>query len=803
MNQNVEIKGARIHNLRNIDVTIPKNKLTVITGVSGSGKSSLAFDTLYEEGRKRYLMFSGTQLMVESEISVDDIRGLSPTVAVEQRIIRQSNPRSTVSTRTQIEALLSSLFANFGVMDEGYELDEPLEAAMFQKNSPKGMCPRCMGKGYYYKLDEEKMLPDKNIRIDSLFSDICDTGHMWRIFERYRRTFHKPTDITFAQLSEEDYDELMYGQGKHYDGLAKFIIDTYAWGHSSSSMSSWSRKIDCCSKEACKRCEGTGLGKEAAHTRIGGKTITEIENMYLDDLLEFLQKLPIEKSPLQKELEKKLKCLCDVGLTYLSLNRTLPSLSGGEIQRLFLASYIIAEMDSIIFVFDEPTIGLHENEKQNLLKIIKKLIDEGNTVVCVEHDETFIRSADYIIDIGPDAGVLGGQKIFEGTFQDFLKCKESRTSPYFVDNTFPIPEKYRIKKGQTLSIKNANIHNLQNVDVDIPLGIMVGIAGVSGSGKSSLISNTLVPGLKALMHGKCITGDEKSTDKIDDEILDQEEDEEFSEEENLSEETKILGHEQIKKCYVIDQRPIGRSRTSCPATYTGIMDRMRKLFSECDEAKAKGLGIGYFSLNSKGGCPMCHGDGVIHRHIGFGNFIDLKCDKCDGFGFVADTMKVHLDGKTIKDCLEMSVSEAYDFFKDKDDVIANILTVLIRVGMGYIKLGQKTPTISGGESQRIKLAKELSKGKSAKGVLYILDEPSTGLSFFDCEKLLHLLNELVDMGNTIIVTEHDTSMLSNCDWIIEMGPAGGKNGGYVIAEGTPLELKKNPSSIIGKCLKTK
>ena len=311
----------------------------------------------------------------------------------------------------------------------------------------------------------------------------------------------------------------------------------------------------------------------------------------------------------------------------------------------------------------------NRNVSNFLLKIIKKLIDEGNTVVCVEHDETFIRSADYIIDIGPEAGILGGQKIFEGSFEEFLKSKTSRTSPYFVDNTFPIPEKYRKKSGQILSIKNANIHNLQNVDVDIPLGIMVGIAGVSGSGKSSLISNTLVPGLKALMHGKCITGDEKSTDKIDDEFLDQEEDEEFSEEENLSEETKILGHEQIKKCYVIDQCPIGRSRTSCPATYTGIMDRMRKLFSECDEAKAKGLGIGYFSLNSKGGCPMCHGDGVIHRHIGFGNFIDLKCDKCDGFGFVADTMKVHLDGKTIKDCLEMSVSEAYDFFKDKEHII--------------------------------------------------------------------------------------------------------------------------------------
>ena len=798
----VEIIGARIHNLQNIDVTIPKNKLTVITGVSGSGKSSLAFDTLYEEGRKRYLMFSGTQLMVESENRVDDITGLSPTVAVEQRIIRQSNPRSTVATRTQIEALLSSLFANFGVMDEGYETDEPLNVYMFQKNSPKGMCPRCMGKGFYYRLDEEKMLPDKNIRIDSLFSDICNNGHMWRFFERYRRTFQKSTEKTFAELSVEDYEELMYGTGKHYEGLAKFVIDSYTWGHSSSQMSSWTRQIDCCYKENCKRCEGTGLGKEVAHTRVGGKTITELENMYLGDLLVFLQKLPVEKSPLQKELEKKIQCLCDVGLSYLSLSRPVPTLSGGEIQRLFLASYIIAEMDSIIFVFDEPTIGLHENEKNNLISIIKRLVENGNTVVCVEHDESFIKAADYIIDIGPGAGVNGGKLIFQGKLQDFLKCRESVTAPYLSENKFPVPAEYRKQKGQVLTIQNASLHNLKNVSVDIPLGIMVGIAGVSGSGKSSLISNTLVPCLKELMQSKCVAGDDFIEEKKS--AADEDDDTQNDEllEEDFDTKTQIIGWEKIKRCYVIDQRPIGRSRTSCPATYTGIMDRMRKLFAESDEAKEKNLGIGHFSLNSKGGCPMCHGDGVIHRHIGFGNFINLKCDKCDGFGFVSETMSIHLDGKTIKDCLEMSVTEAYDFFRDKDPVIENILKVLIRVGMGYIKLGQKTPTISGGESQRIKLAKELAKGKGSKGILYILDEPSTGLSFFDSQKLLELLNELVDMGNTIIVTEHDTNMLSNCDWIIEMGPEGGKNGGYVIAEGTALDLKHNPASMIGKYLKT-
>jgi len=796
MKEYIEIKNAHVHNLRGVDVSIPKNKLTVITGVSGSGKSSLAFDTLYEEGRKRYLMFSGVQIMVEKEGIVDEITGLSPTVAVEQRIIRQSNPRSTVGTKTQIETLLASMFANFGITDRGFEPTEPMNVAMFQKNSPKGMCPKCMGKGYRYVLDEDRLLPDKSIRVDELFGDICDNGTMWRWFEKYRRTYKRKTDMSYSELSEEEYDDLMYGEAPHYEGLAIWIPKFYEWAKRSGT--SWGKKIDCVDKIICKGCEGTGLGKEAAHTRIGGKTIVELEELYLSELYDFLNNLPNEKIPLQKELEKKLKGLIEVGLHHLSLSRPIPTLSGGEIQRLFLASYILAEMDSIIFIFDEPTIGLHENEKSMLITVMKRLIELGNTVVCVEHDEGFMRQADYIIDMGPGAGLLGGIKIYEGGYDEFLECKDSKTSPYLVKQGFPVKSDYRKSNGKILTIQNADIHNLQNVTVDIPLGVMVGVAGMSGSGKSSLIADTLVPHLKELMKSKCVTGDlnDKGKEDLEDSEFDFE-----AEGADYDSKTAILGSENIKRCYVIDQRPIGRSRTSCPATYTGIMDKLRALFAGSKEAKEKGLDAGYFSLNSKGKCPFCKGDGEIHWHVGFGNFIDIKCDKCDGYGFVAETMSVHLEGKTIRDCLDMSVDEAFRFFKDKDANVARMLNTLKRVGMGYIKLGQKTPTISGGESQRIKLAKELAKGENAKGALYILDEPTTGLSMSDSEKLLDFLNELVDKGNTVIMTEHDVNMLSNCDVIIELGPGGGKDGGCLIAQGTPKELKDNPNSIIGRYLK--
>lgn len=779
MSKNITIKNARIHNLKGIDISIPKHKLTVITGVSGSGKSSLAFDTLYEEGKRRYLMFSGTQFMVESVSCFDSISGLSPTVAVEQRIIRQSNPRSTVGTRIKLSTLLAALFANYGTRELKYDDGIPLDISMFQKNSPKGMCVKCGGVGSIFRADEDEIFADTSVTLYNLFGG--EQNHYKHQLWKFQRLTGLSSDTKINELTEEQLILFKYGNGNFY-GIVWWLTNAFRW---SQGKNNWISKLTCVKYMPCPKCNGTGLGVHASHTTVFGKTFPELENMYINDLNTFLKEHSDGKNPLLNEIITKLSCMVDVGLHHLALSRPVPTLSGGEIQRLFLASYIISEMESIIFVFDEPTIGLHEVEKENLIRIIRRLVDSGNTVVAVEHDENFMREADYIIDLGPDAGVNGGIKIYEGGYKSFLKCSTSRTAPYLSHEIgFNVKNEYRtIDKSKVLTISNCNLHNLNNVTSEIPLGVMVGVAGVSGSGKSSLISDTLVPKLKELLKSKCVTD-------IDTE-----------DEQNENVDAVLTGIENIKHCYVIDQRPIGRSRTSCPATYTGIFDRVRTLFAETEQAKSLGYKVGLFSVNSEGGCKKCKGDGVVHYHVGFGNFIDVDCEDCKGTGYIPEAMEVTIDGKNIRDILGMSVDEAKDFFENKDKSIFNMLTVLQRVGMGYIKLGQSTPTISGGESQRIKLAKELSKGKNAKGSLYILDEPTTGLSFHDSERLMVLMDELVNQGNTIIVTEHDPYILSNCDYIIEMGVGGGSDGGDLIAAGNPKELKENPNSIIGRYLK--
>lgn len=806
----IQIKNARIHNLQNVNVTIPKNKLTVITGVSGSGKSSLAFDTLYEEGKRRYLMFSGTQFMVDSVPHFDSITGLSPTVAVEQRIIRQSNPRSTVGTRIKISALLAALLASQGKREPKYDDGMPLDISMFQKNSPRGMCVKCMGNGTVFTAIEEQIFTDDSTTLYNLF------GGEQTLYKHLLRKFQYATSVTpdrrIEELTPEQFDCFKYGS-ENFEGLLPWLVNVFRW---SQGKHNWVSKLTCVRHTPCPKCGGTGLGLQASHTTFAGKTITHLENMYIDKLLDFFREHGDETNPLVKEIITKLACMVDVGLHHLSLARPVPSLAGGEIQRLFLAGYLIAEMDSVIFVFDEPTIGLHEVEKENLIRIIRRLVDAGNTVVAVEHDENFMREADYIIDMGPEAGIRGGRKMYEGNFDEFLQCTDSKTAPYLkmssrltetisLTDTQPMAGKSPSETTQStekthpaqitapwiktigrpidskkmLTLSNAKLHNLQNVTVQFPLGVMVGVCGVSGSGKSSLISDTLVPKLKELLKTKCVTGEDETEYTVD---------------------AVLTGTEHLRHCYVIDQRPIGRSRTSCPATYTGIFDRVRTLFADTPQARAMGYSAGLFSVNSEGGCPKCKGDGVIHYHVGFGNFVDVDCDDCGGSGYISEAMEVTLDGKNIREILDMSVDEATDFFSGKDKVISNMLNVLKRVGMGYIKLGQATPTISGGESQRIKLAKELSKGKNARNSLYILDEPTTGLSFYDSERLMKLLNELVDCGNSIIVTEHDPYILSNCDYLIEMGPGGGSDGGCVIAAGIPAMLKHNPDSIIGKYL---
>lgn len=777
----IEIKGARIHNLKNIDVKIPRNKLTIITGVSGSGKSSLAFDTLYEEGKRRYLMFSGTSFMVDSVPSFDSITGLSPAVAVEQRIIRQSNPRSTVGTKTKISNILGMLFSVYGKTDPVFDNGTPLSVAMFQKNSPKGMCVKCLGKGKIKKLNEEKLFADKNQQVNEVVLGLGKRGDTKKLLDHFCRVHRISPKQPLSTLTEEQLFSLKYGDSgqSSFMGFIPWIFHVTNGALSTSGRLTYLLiNAGFMSQEICPKCGGTGLGERGSHTTIAGKTITEFEEMYIKNLYDFLISAKIKKSPLLNEMIEKIKCMVDVGLHHLSLSRPVPTLSGGEIQRLFLASYIIAEMDSILFVFDEPTIGLHEVEKQQLVNIIRNLVDRGNTVVVVEHDENFMRHADYIIDLGPDAGVYGGKKIFAGTFDDFLLSPDSRTSPYLREESlWNIKRKYKpIEPAKLLTIEHANLHNLQDVTVQIPLGLMVGIAGVSGSGKSSLISDTLVPKLKEILKSKCMA----------------EETDEVAEESGVV----IYGTEHIKRCLIIDQRPIGRSRTSCPATYTGMFDRIRTFF-----AKESGLEAGLFTVNSTGGCKICKGDGEIHYHVGMGSFIEVECEACGGTGYVPKALEVRVGGKNICDILAMTVEEAITFFEGKEDTVHRMLLTLERVGLGYITLGQKTPTISGGESQRIKLAKELSKGKNGTDSLYILDEPTTGLSFSDSEKLMGLMQELVDHGNTVIVTEHDPYILSNCDHIIEMGIGGGSDGGRVIATGTPQALKSNIHSVIGRYLK--
>lgn len=799
MSEFIRIKNARIHNLKGIDVSIPKNRLTVITGVSGSGKSSLAFDILYEEGKRRYLMFSDTQFMIDAVPCFDSITGLSPTVAVEQRIIRQSNPRSTVGTRIKISHLLAALFANYGERDQTYDYGLPLDVSMFQRGSAKGMCVKCLGKGTTHMIDEAALFADQEQLICDIACGLGRRGSTRNMLSRFGELYGFDLwSSRIVDLSPEQLMLLKYGDhGKSkFPGFIPWITMLVNGAISSSGrLARILTEEGMVTQRLCPKCCGTGLGEQAAHTTFHGKTITELENMYIRDLYDFFSGFDDGKNPLLGELKLKLSCMIEVGLFHLALSRPIPTLSGGEIQRLFLASYIITEMDSIIFVFDEPTIGLHETEKKNLIRIIRRLVDNGNTVVAVEHDKNFMCAADYIIDIGPDAGAGGGMKIYEGGFPEFLKCRDSRTAPYLTkEKGFPVKTSFRPVK-ETLVLSHANIHNLKDVSVRLPLGIMVGIAGVSGSGKSSLISDTLVPKLKEILKSKCVTGEVSRDDDRE-----ETDDGTASVDRRGIPRADLANSECLRRCYVIDQRPIGRSRTSCPATYTGIFDRVRAMFAGTKAAAERGWTAGMFSVNSTGGCRRCKGDGVIHYHVGFGNFIDIACDSCEGSGYVPEVMEVLLDGKNIRDVLEMSVDEARDFFDRKDERICRLLDILQRVGMGYIRLGQATPTISGGESQRIKLAKELAKGNHIKDALYILDEPTTGLSFSDCERLMQLLDELVEQGASVLITEHDPYILSNCDYVIEMGPGGGADGGSVIAQGTPVELRNNSASVIGQYL---
>jgi excinuclease ABC subunit A len=788
--QNIIVRGARIHNLKNIDITIPKNKLIVATGVSGSGKSSLMFDIIFEEGRSQYLKSLGILSGIDDEDKYDSITGLGPTIAVQQSIIRQSNPRSTVGSKTGILNLLCLLYSGEG---KDINSEERLPPNYFSHNSPNGMCIKCSGRGFYNKIHLEKLVPDDCVTLREVFMKAGLTPGYERLLDR---KYGQYMDSPFFSLSDELKSEVIYGQnvGGNTDKLSYCLTRIFE-GHLYRKDEDVSHFYG---KTICSECHGFRIGEEARSVFIGGKHIGELGKMTITELERFLENLKNREAfskfgdNIIKEILDKASRLIKVRLGYLTLYREMPSLSGGEIQRLFLTSHLDSKLDSLIYVLDEPTAGLHEAEKEGILASIKALRDLGNTVIVVEHDRNTIELADYVIDIGPEAGDLGGEVVYQGDFKGLLACQNSITGRYLSAEGIPVREQLLIDviNQPGITLKNARTNNLKDLTISIPMGCLVGVAGLSGSGKSSLIADTLIPLLKVSFLRK--SGDADL--ECDEEQMD--ESEEIDSVETIAE--KLEGIETISGYAEISQAPIGRNMNSNPATYIGIWDKIRKLFAEQPIAKERNFTTGHFSFNSKGACSICGGSGQETIWLGGNLKINKTCRECHGKRYKEEVLKVRVRDKSIYDILEMTVSEAVIFFKDHQGILS-VLNVMNRIGMGYIKLGQPTPTLSGGEAQRIKLAKEIGK-KRRGNVLYVLDEPTTGLSLYDTAKLIALLDELVKKGNSVVVVEHDPALLKVCDWIIELGPSGGEDGGYLIASGTPLSLKDNPNSITGRYL---
>ncbi|MCK8520367.1 excinuclease ABC subunit UvrA [Aquimarina sp. D1M17] len=934
--ENIEVLGARVHNLKNIDVTIPREKLVVITGLSGSGKSSLAFDTIYAEGQRRYIeTFSAYARQFLGGLErpdVDKIDGLSPVIAIEQKTTSKS-PRSTVGTITEIYDFLRLLFSrgsdaysyNTGekmvsYSDEqikdlilkdfsgkrinilapivrsrkghyrelfeqiakqgfvkvrtdgeikdivkGMKLDrykthdieividrllvnedqenskrlmETINTAMyhgedvlmvieqesqevrffsrnlmcpssgisypnpepnnFSFNSPKGACPKCNGIGNLYEVNIKKIIPDdsKSIKAGGLVPQGPQKNNwIFKQLELIAQRYGFQLSDPIKKIPKEAMDVILYG-GKEkfsvnsktlgvtreykidFEGVATFIENTYNH-NDSTSLRRWAK--DFMDNIECPECEGSRLRKESLYFKVNGKNIAELSQMDISELAEWFKELPEHLSEKQKqisgeilkEINARLQFLVDVGLTYLSLNRSSKSLSGGEAQRIRLATQIGSQLVGVLYILDEPSIGLHQRDNEKLINSLVQLRDIGNSVIVVEHDKDMIERADHVIDIGPFAGKHGGEIISEGT-PDELQQQNTLTADYLSGKKqIEIPKKRRKGNGKTISLKGATGNNLKNVSLDIPLGKMIAVTGVSGSGKSTLINETLYPilnahyfnGVKKPMPYKSIKGLEHSDKVID-----------------------------------INQSPIGRTPRSNPATYTGVFSEIRSLFAKTPEAMIRGYKPGRFSFNVAGGrCETCKGGGLRVIEMNFLPDVYVECETCQGKRFNRETLEIRYKGKSISDVLEMTINEACVFFEHIPKIFRKLKTIQ-NVGLGYITLGQQSTTLSGGEAQRIKLATELSK-RDTGNTFYILDEPTTGLHFEDIRVLMEVLNKLVDKGNTVLIIEHNLDVIKMADYIIDIGYEGGKNGGKIVAKGTPEEIIKDKKSYTAKFLK--
>ena len=927
----IRIFGAREHNLKNIDLEIPRNSLVVITGVSGSGKSSLAFDTLYAEGQRRYLeSFSAYARQFLGNLKspdVDKIEGLSPVIAIEQKTTSR-NPRSTVGTVTEIYDLLRlfyarasdavshvtgkkmvrmsdeqvvqtildafsgkkmtilaplvrsrkghyrELFQNLakqgfnkvrvdgeiqdietGMMLDRYKIHdidlvidriqipkhtqedtpqprrlfESIEKAMktgdgtvllieqksnvphwysrnlmdpesgisydipspntFSFNSPYGACPRCNGLGKIYEVDESALVPDPNISINrGALAPIGEFRDIW-IFRQLRKIVesHKTSlAIPYKELPDETIEVILNGPGSTrikglhhaFTGVKRFVYDQYQ-NTSSEKIKSWAEQF--MKITTCPECNGARLKKESLQFHIAGRNIFEIASLDINSLYEWISDLESSLSDRQKkigsevikELRKRIGFLHQVGLTYLNLDRPARSLSGGEAQRIRLATQIGSQLVNVLYILDEPSIGLHQRDNERLIQSLQQLRDLGNSVIVVEHDKDTMLASDIIIDFGPGAGKYGGMVVASGKPNEILKL-ESPTAQYLSGRkNISLPEKRRKPKENYLKLIGATGNNLKSVNLDIPLGLFICVTGVSGSGKSTLINETLYPVVSQYLY--------KSKKKP------------------LPYE-KIEGLDLINKIVQINQAPIGRTPRSNPATYTGVFTYIRELFASLPESKIRGYKVGRFSFNVKGGrCENCHGAGVQTIEMNFLPDVYVPCDKCQGKRYNRETLEIRYRGKSINDVLNMTIADALEFFDPLPRIKRKIKT-LYDVGLGYITLGQPATTLSGGEAQRIKISAELSR-KDTGNTLYILDEPTTGLHFQDIEMLLQILQKLVERGNTVLVIEHNMDVIKVADHIIDLGPEGGAQGGTIIAEGTPEEIAQNSISHTGIFLK--
>lgn len=810
-NEKIKIRGARVHNLKNISVDIPKNSIVVITGISGSGKSSLAFDTIFAEGQRRYVesmsAYARQFLGVIEKPDVDEITNLSPVLSIDQKTSILS-PRSTVGTLSDIYDYLRLLFSSIGV--PSCEIcNKPMKKLYFESkkaqnesirqwncqtcnttypeitiklfsfNSPAGACLICKGLGEHLIIEPSAIMPNQRLTIDEggirPFQRM-NSGIAWLKREVAKNTAlkHKVKfNIRIEKINSETKNILLNGN-ENFVGLVNYLMKR----HDETDSEYMRKEIEkYMVKKICPSCMGARLKRDVLGIKVAGYSIIELAKLSIQDLIKIIEELKKENQLLSSkerkiamnllvDIAKRLNFLGDVGLTYLTLDRSADTLAGGEAQRIRLASQLGSGLVGIVYILDEPSIGLHAKDHTLLLNTIKKLKEAGNTIIIVEHDEDTIKSADWIVDIGPGAGQDGGEIVAEGTLSQ-LKKSNSLTSQYLTGRKkISIPTKRRNGNSKSINIKGAKHFNLKNIDVEIPLNKLVVVTGVSGSGKSTLVSDILAA--KAINHffrGKKRVGDHKT----------------------------IEGFENIDKVIVVDQSPIGRNVRSNPATYTGVFTLLRKLFADLPQSQKKNLEANHFSFNLKGGrCETCRGDGVLKFEMHFLPNVTINCEDCQGKRYNAKTLSIRLNGNTIADVLEMTVDEAINFFCGYPQVVEK-LHVLNQVGLGYIRLGQPATKLSGGEAQRIKLATELSRTSNGN-TLYILDEPTTGLHFDDINRLLSVLHKLVDIGNSVLIVEHNIDVIKNADWIIDLGPDGGENGGEVVAMGTPEQVSRSEKS---------